>query len=112
MCVYIYIYREIVKVAKVPDDRRAEKTLEIATTREFETWNKFLGHSGATNDVAAFEYRNGEAGTCQVRGCSEAVVAAADDQCVPFLILQSGDGAAGVAATAKVPSPHLPVSLY
>lgn len=83
--------------------------MEITTAREFEAWNEFLSHSGTANDVAAFEDRDGKAGACEVRGCREAVVAAADDQSVPFLILQSGDGA-GVAPAAKAPSPHFSLS--
>jgi hypothetical protein len=51
--------------------------------------------------VPALKDGDGEAGACEVGSSCEAVVAAANDQRVPFLVLQRARSAA-----AEAPSPH------
>lgn len=92
-----------------PDDGGSEEAQEVAAAGELEAGDKFFGDGGAANEVPALEDGDGEAGACEVRGGSESVMAAADNQRVPFLVLQRARSAA-----AEAPSPHPSVhsSLY
>lgn len=74
--------------------------MKVTAARKLEAWNKFLRDGGSANDVAAFEDGDGKAAAGEVRSGGEAVMAAADDESVPFLILQRG------SSSAKTPSPH------
>lgn len=90
--------------ATLLDDGGAEEALKVATPRKLESRNELFRHGGSANHVPPFENSDGEACACEVRGRREAVVAASDDQRVPFLVLQRAYGA-GTAA-AKAPPPH------
>ena len=90
--------------ATLLDDGGAEEALKVATPRKLESRNELFCHGSSADHVPPFENSNQEEGACQVRGCREAVVAASDDQRVPFLVLQRAYGA-GTAA-AKAPPPH------
>lgn len=76
--------------------------MEVAAAREFEAWNEFFGDGCSADDMAALQDSNGEASTCQISGSSKAIVAAANNQRVPLLLLQRRSRTA-----AKAPSPHL-----
>lgn len=85
---------------ELPDDGGAEEALEVAAAGEFEARDQFFGNCGAADQVTALENSDGEASACEVRGGRQAVMASADDQSVPFLVLQRARGA------AKASSPH------
>lgn len=79
----------------VPDDLRTEEAEEVAAARELEARDDLLRHGGATNEVAALEYGDGEAAASQVSGGDESVMATADDDSVPFVVgpqIGSGGG--------------------
>lgn len=66
-----------------------EEAEEVATARELESRDEFLCHGCATNNMAALEHSHREASTSEVSGCYQTVVAGADDQRVPFLLLET-----------------------
>lgn len=88
------------EVRELPDDGGAEEALEVAAAGEFEARDEFFRNGGTANQVAALEDSDGEASACKVRGGRQTVMATADDQSVPFPVLQRARGA------AKAPSPH------
>lgn len=79
---------------EVPDDGGAEEALEVAAAGEFEARDEFFGNGGATDQVATLENSDGEASACEVSGGRQTVMAAADDQSVPFLVPQCARGGA------------------
>ena len=72
----------------VLDNGRSEKALEITAARELEARDELLRDGGSADDAAALEHGHGEPAASQIGGCGEAVMAPADDQRVPFLVLQ------------------------
>lgn len=90
-----------------PEDGGAEEAVEVAAAGEPEAGNQLLGHGCSADDVAAFEDGDGEAGACQVGGGDQAVMAAADDQRVPFLRREVACGGGGADSGAEgSSSPH------
>lgn len=76
----------------MPYDLRTKKTEEVAAARELEARDQFLCHSSAADEVPALKNSDGKASTSQVSGGDQAVMATADDDCVPFLILLQSCG--------------------
>jgi hypothetical protein len=67
------------------NDFGAEQRDDVGAFGEEEAGDDFFGYGGAAEDVAAFEDENFFAGLGEVRGVDQAVVAAADDDCVVIL---------------------------
>lgn len=88
------------------DDRRAKKTLQVAAAGEFKTGNDLFGHGSSAEYMASLEYCDGETSTSQIRGSSETIMATANYQCIPFLILQDGRRTGGGGAS-ETPPPHI-----
>lgn len=79
--------------------------MKVTASRKLEAWNEFLSDGGSADDVATFEDGDGKAGASKVGGGGEAVMAAANDESVPFLILQRS------SSCTETPSPHFSSSL-
>ena len=78
-----------------PDDGGPKEALQVTTAGKLETWNDFFCDGSTADDVAPLEDGDGKSSTGEICCGREAIVAAADDQCVPFLILQSTRSSAG-----------------
>jgi len=65
---------------KIADDLRIEQGNRVGGNRIAEAWMKFLGHRGATCDVAAFQNGDLQPGFCEIGSADESIVAAADDR--------------------------------
>ena len=85
------------------DDGGAEEALDVAAAGELKARNEFFSDGSTADDVATLENGDGEARASQVSSGCEAVVAGADHQRVPFLLLQC---ARGVDVATETPSPH------
>lgn len=88
----------------IPNNGRAEETLEVAAAGELKAGNELLGDGRSANNVALLENGNGEAAPSQISGGRQTVVAAANHQCVPFLFLELACETG--ATVARATSPH------
>ncbi len=69
---------------EVANDLRPQQRNHVGAHREFEARENFFGAGGAAQHVAAFKDQNFLAGTRQIRGVDQAVVASADHDHVVF----------------------------
>ena len=67
---------------QVPDDLGPQEADDVGRDREPEARHDLLGHGSAAQDVAPLQDKNPAAGSRQVRGGNQAVVTAADHDCV------------------------------
>src|SRR5213595_3076498 len=72
------------------NDLRAQQRNDVRTDGKFEAGKDFFGYRGASQHVTTFEHQHALAGTREIRCIHEAVVAAADDDTIVFVI-HTGD---------------------
>ena len=69
---------------KIANDLRPEKRDDIGTNGEFEAGENFLGHRRSAEHVAALQHQDLLAGTREIGGVGQPVMAAADHDYVVF----------------------------
>lgn len=79
--------------------------MKVAAAGELEARDEFFGNGGTADEVAALENGDREAGAGKIGGSGETIVAAADHQRIPFLLIEQRARRVAAAA-AQVPSPH------
>ena len=65
---------------KILNDARFEEADGVGGGREFESGERFFGHTRSPDDISALQNQHGFARTRQVGGGHEAVVPCSDDQ--------------------------------
>ena len=91
---------------EVADDLRAEQAHHVGGGRYPEAGPGLLGHGRAAHPVPRLEDENVPAGTPQVRGGDEAIVASAHDHRVPGRLRGSANGHGASRKRAPIPLPR------